>query len=89
MLKTSTVLANILVEALASRVPMGPRPRQDAPLRLLMGANMPAAIIEMGYLTNPEQENLLRSEPYQGMIAQALYDAIVRFRGYIEARGAE
>lgn len=87
--ETSTVLANILVEALASRVPMGPRPRQDAPLRLLMGANMPAAIIEMGYLTNPEQENLLRSEPYQGMIAQALYDAIVRFRGYIEARGAE
>ena len=87
--ETSAALAGMLVEELARRVPMGPQPRRDAALRLLMGTNMPAAMVEIGYLTNPEQEQLLQSGPYQASLAQALYDAIVRFRGYLEARGAE
>lgn len=84
---TSATLASILVEALARRVPMGPRPRRDAPLRLLMGTNMPAAMVEIGYLTNAEQEQRLRSDPYQATVAEALYDAILRFRGFLETGG--
>ena len=87
--ETSAALAGMLVEELARRVPMGPQPRRDAPLRLLMGTNMPAAMVEIGYLTNPEQARLLQSGPYQATVAQALYDAIVRFRGYLEVRSAE
>jgi N-acetylmuramoyl-L-alanine amidase len=86
---TSATLAGILVEELARRVPMGSRPSRDVPLRLLMGTNMPAAMIEIGYLTNPEQEQLLLSRAYQATVAEALYDAIVRFRGYLDARGAQ
>jgi N-acetylmuramoyl-L-alanine amidase len=84
----SSVLAGILVEELARRVPMGPRARRDAPLRLLMGANMPAAMIELGYLTSPEQEPLLASGPFQATLAEALYDAVLRFRTYLEGGGA-
>jgi N-acetylmuramoyl-L-alanine amidase len=82
----SAVLAGIIEEELRGRVTMSPRALQQAPLRVLVGANMPAALIEMAYLTNPEQEKVARGEAYQTLIAQALYDAIVRFRVYIDER---
>jgi len=83
----SATLAGFLDEELARRVPMGPRARRDAPLRLLMGANMPAAMVELGYLTNPEQEQLLASGPFQATLAEALYAAVLRFRSYLEGPG--
>jgi hypothetical protein len=32
---------------------------QQVPFRVLVGANTPAVLIEMGYITNPEQEQQL------------------------------
>jgi N-acetylmuramoyl-L-alanine amidase len=46
---------------------------------------MPAALVEIAYLTNPAQEQQAQSAEYQGAVAQSLYDAIVRFRSYLEA----
>ena len=45
--------------ALRERVPMSPRALQQAPFRVLVGANMPAVLVEMGFLTNAEQEQQL------------------------------
>ena len=64
---------------------MGPRPLQQAPMRVLSGANMPAALVEIAYLTNAEQERGVQSADFQTGIAQAMYDAVVRFRTYLEA----
>jgi N-acetylmuramoyl-L-alanine amidase len=83
----SATLAGLLAEELARRVPMGPRARRDAPLRLLMGANMPAAMVELGYLTSREQEQLLASGPFQATLAEALFEAVLRFRDYLEGQG--
>jgi N-acetylmuramoyl-L-alanine amidase len=47
---------------------------------------MPAALVEMAYLTNPEQAKIAGAEPYQALLAQAIYDAVVRFRGYVDGR---
>jgi N-acetylmuramoyl-L-alanine amidase len=77
-------LASMLEETLRARVPMSARPVQEAPLRVLSGANMPAVLIEMAYLTNRQQEQLARSAEYQDALAQGIYDAIVRFRTYLE-----
>jgi N-acetylmuramoyl-L-alanine amidase len=82
--EASAVLAGILEDTLRAQVPMGPRPLQDAPLRVLMGANMPAALVEMAYLTNPEQEDRARSEAFQTSVAQGLFDAILKFRAYLD-----
>ena len=79
--ESSATFASMLGDALKDRVPMGPRPHQQAPLRVLEGADMPAALVEMAYLTNPDQEKLAGSEEFKNSIAQAIYDAIVRFRG--------
>ena len=53
-------------------------------MRVLTGANMPAALVEMAYLTNPEQAAQVSSEAFKNAVAEALYDAIVRFRAYAE-----
>lgn len=81
----SAMLATVLEEALrGAKVPMGARPRQEAPLRVLTSVNMPAALIEMGYLTNDRQQRLVRSEEYQNAVAQGIYDGVLRFRSYME-----
>jgi N-acetylmuramoyl-L-alanine amidase len=46
---------------------------------------MPAALVEIAYLTDLEQEQAVQSADFQAGIAQAIYDAIVRFRTYLEA----
>jgi N-acetylmuramoyl-L-alanine amidase len=84
--EASAVLAGILQDTLRAQVPMGPRPLQEAPLRVLMGVNMPAALVEMAYLTNPDQESRARTDAFQTAVAQGVYDAILKFRAYLEER---
>jgi N-acetylmuramoyl-L-alanine amidase len=43
------------------------------PLRVLVGANMPAVLIEMGYLTNAEDEKALTA----GDLPNRLIDALL------------
>jgi N-acetylmuramoyl-L-alanine amidase len=57
---------------------------QRAPLRNLAGANMPAVLIEMGYLSNVDEERLLTSADFQNGVAVALTEAIAAFRDHIE-----
>lgn len=81
----SSRFASLLEEELEKRVPAGPRSLQQAPMRVLSGANMPAALVEMVYLTNAEQERRVKSDEFLGGVVQALYDAIVRFKGSLES----
>ena len=61
-----------------------PRAVQQAPFRVLVGANMPAALVEIGYLSNPEQEQQLTSAAYQDKIAESLLDALIKFRTLLD-----
>lgn len=51
---------------------------------VLWKATMPSVLIETGYLTNPDEENFLRSEDGQGEIAEAIYKAFARYKQEIE-----
>jgi N-acetylmuramoyl-L-alanine amidase len=77
----SAAFARSVEAALHDRVPMNPRPLQQAPFRVLVGANMPAVLVELGFLTNAQQEQRLLADDYQGALAQAIVDGIVRYRG--------
>jgi N-acetylmuramoyl-L-alanine amidase len=72
--------AQTVAGALGGRVPVAMRPLEHAPLRVLVSANMPAVLVEMGYLTNAAQETALAGNDLQNALSQALLDAIVRFR---------
>jgi N-acetylmuramoyl-L-alanine amidase len=84
----SAALARMVEAALREHVPMSARPLQQGPFRVLVGANMPAVLVEMGFLTNAGQEQQLTSDGFQAGVASALSDAIVRFRGGSAAGGA-
>jgi N-acetylmuramoyl-L-alanine amidase len=83
----SEMFAGMLEEDLRAHVTMGPRPLQEGPLRVLMGADMPAALVEMAYLTNPDQEQAAKTEAFQNSLTQGIYDAVLRFRSYLEEQG--
>ncbi|HHY17450.1 MAG TPA: N-acetylmuramoyl-L-alanine amidase [Firmicutes bacterium] len=46
---------------------------------LLNHAEIPSATVELGFLSNPNEEQLLGSEDYQSELAECLYRAIVSF----------
>jgi N-acetylmuramoyl-L-alanine amidase len=83
-MQDSAVLASMVEQQLRQRVPMSARAIQQAPFRVLVGANMPAVLVEVGFLTNPAEETKLGSPEHQGQIVQALFESILRFRTYIE-----
>jgi N-acetylmuramoyl-L-alanine amidase len=89
----SAQLARLVDASLRQRVSMSGRALQQAPLRVLVGANMPAVLVEMGFLSNADEERKLASKELQTNIVQALYQAIERFRAAAgaraEASGAE
>lgn len=80
----SSTLAGNLEQSLRARVEVSPRGVQSAPFRVLVGASMPAALVEVGYVSNPEQEKVLASNAYQDQLAQALFDGLVQFRAQVE-----
>ena len=79
-LEDSAGLAALVEAALRSRVEMSPRPVQQAPFRVLVGANMPAVLVEIGYLSNPEEEKALAAGAHQDRVALAIFEAISTFR---------
>ena len=79
-IEQSAALARTIEQALRPRVPMSPRAIQQAPFRVLVGANMPAVLIEMGFISNPEQEKQLASDAFQNTLVQALVDSLIAFR---------
>jgi N-acetylmuramoyl-L-alanine amidase len=82
-LEQSSTLAGFVEQALGARVELSPRAVQQAPFRVLVGANMPAALVEIGYLSNADQETQLASGNYQDQVAQALLDALIKFREFL------
>ena len=79
-LDRSNTFADLLLQQLHDRVPLSARPTDQATLRVLESANMPAVLIELGYLSNPDQEKAMAGESFQGTFVQAFYEAVVRFR---------
>ena len=80
----SNAFAGIVEERLRATAGLPSVALQRTPMRDLAGANMPAVLIEVGYLSNPEEEKLLTSADFQNRIAQALTDAVAAFRDHVE-----
>jgi N-acetylmuramoyl-L-alanine amidase len=88
-LDQSQSFAELIEQQFRDRVPLAARPIERAPLRVLESANMPAVLIELGFLTNAEQAKLLAGDGFQATAAQAIFDAVVRYRDALTARGTQ
>jgi N-acetylmuramoyl-L-alanine amidase len=76
----STLLANLLESALRAQVPMGTRPTQEAPMRVLAGLDMAAVLVELAYVSNPEQEAAVQADDFQTRAVQAILEAVTAYR---------
>jgi N-acetylmuramoyl-L-alanine amidase len=79
-IERSAEFAKLAEAALREKLPLASPAVQQAPFRVLVGANMPAVLVEMGFLTNAAEERALAGDARQTDIVQALVDAVVRFR---------
>ena len=79
-LDQSARFARIVDTELRRRVAMRPTDVQRAPFRVLVGANMPAVLVELGFLSNPAQAEQLASASFQETLGQALFQSVVRYR---------
>lgn len=83
---TSAAFARLVEESLRSRVKMRAGAIQQAPFSVLVGANMPAILVEMGFISNAAEEKLLSSSAHQQIIVEALAEAVARFRDMLDAQ---
>jgi N-acetylmuramoyl-L-alanine amidase len=79
-LDQSKAFAAILEERFHDRVARASPGVDRAPLGVLESANMPAVLVEMGFLTTADQEKQLNGNEFQNAFVQAITEAIIAFR---------
>ncbi|MEA1917729.1 MAG: N-acetylmuramoyl-L-alanine amidase [Campylobacterota bacterium] len=52
---------------------------REGPFWILVGAQMPAVLVEVGFISNPREAKRLINKKYQGYIANGLADGVVRY----------
>lgn len=78
-LRASDALAELVQSNLAAVHPGPNRGVKPAGFRVLVGALMPAILVEMAFISNPEEARLLGTAAFQEKIAWSLSLAIDRF----------
>lgn len=88
MASASATLATIVARRLSEAgVVMQPRAVDVAPLRVLVGAAMPAILVELGVLTNPEDARALTDPAHVERLADAIAIAIADVRLGVGGQG--
>jgi N-acetylmuramoyl-L-alanine amidase len=78
-LKESSELAEAIQSELNTVSDTANRGIKQAPFRVLVGATMPAVLVETAFISNPEEEKKLRSPEFQQAVADAVARAVARF----------
>ena len=60
--------------------------KADSSIFLMKNAEVPAVLVECGFLSNPEEEALLKTQEYQDKIVEAIADGIMEYYRSIEGR---
>lgn len=72
----SAAFAQTLVGHIEGKAPLLRRSHRDAGFMVLLAPNVPAVLLEMGFLSNTEDEQLLRDPDRRGRLMTAVGDAI-------------
>jgi N-acetylmuramoyl-L-alanine amidase len=67
--------------SLASRTNAASKDRgvRKAPFVVLIGASMPSVLVEIGFLSNPKDEAMMKKPEYRQKIAEALYKGLSQY----------
>ena len=84
--RESSELAELLLNELGQSLQVDNRGVKSAPFFVLIGAAMPSVLVEVAFITNPEEEQKLEQEAYRERVAQALLAGIAKFKTRYEKR---
>lgn len=85
-MRESNEFAKLAHGELAERAKGPSRGVKQAPFVVLRGVQMPSVLVELGFLTNREDERLLRSASQREALAEALARAVLEFGTRYDAR---
>jgi N-acetylmuramoyl-L-alanine amidase len=83
----STRFANSLVGEIDGTIPLNSNPLRQASFRVLTAPEVPSVLLELGYLSNPDDEAMFRSEDWPDREAEIVARAIEDFLGSNLAAG--
>jgi N-acetylmuramoyl-L-alanine amidase len=75
----SVAFAHDVVEALGHQVALLDHPERSAGFVVLTAPDIPSVLVELGCLSNPREERLLRQAAYQQKLARGLARAVTEF----------
>jgi N-acetylmuramoyl-L-alanine amidase len=75
-LRESSRLAEAVQSELNTATGVRDRGVRQAPFRVLMGATMPAILIEAGFISNPEEEARFKDDAYKDRVVDAIARAV-------------
>lgn len=78
-LKQSSELAEIIQTELNKLLGTANRGVKQAPFKVLTGVACPAVLVEVAFISNPEEEAKLRDEDFQWSVAQAIYQGLLNY----------
>jgi len=82
----SSRLAEVLQNGLDRALRLPSRGVKQAPFYVLGGAAMPAVLVEIGFITNPQEEQRLRDDGYRDRIARALAAGVAAYKRSYDQR---
>jgi N-acetylmuramoyl-L-alanine amidase len=82
--KASEVFADLAQKQLAAKTKLPNRGVKQAGFYVLVGTAMPNVLVETAYLSNRDDERFLSSEAGQKKVAEALFQAIQKYKGEYE-----
>jgi N-acetylmuramoyl-L-alanine amidase len=83
-LNRSTILASKVQNHLVSSTRMADRTVQQAGFWVLYKVAMPSILVELGFISNMEEEKYLVREDMQELMAVCIYNAFVEYKNLIE-----
>jgi N-acetylmuramoyl-L-alanine amidase len=87
-LEQSISIADEIQRQFEGRVKRRNRGVKQQPLAVLRGSTMPAVLVELGFLTNPGEEDFLQSTQGKELLASAIYRAVKEYKFKREQRDA-
>jgi len=78
--RESASLAQVVLDTLTASTKAPDRGVRQASFAVLKEAQMPALVVEIGYLTNPEEARLLAKAAYRQQIAEGLFLALEQWK---------
>jgi N-acetylmuramoyl-L-alanine amidase len=78
-LRQSSQLAELIQHELNTLLGTRNRGVKQAPFKILTGVACPAVLVEVAFISNPDEERKLQTENFQNSVAEAIYTGLSKY----------